>query len=165
MAYSDKAAELRRCKAHRQDGQECAAWAMWDDPDGYCVAHARGRKRGTNWTDWERRELMAAGVYYRRAKYKPCNCVAYAWPHRPGGGLCNWPDPPDMMRTTPAGTHSLRWERAPSGPFAGYVEIFERQIRLILGEARRAKRNAYQRRQQRYFYAFRKKHGTGPAPW
>ncbi|MCC7350042.1 MAG: hypothetical protein IT446_05680 [Phycisphaerales bacterium] len=23
-----------------------------------------------------------------------CRCHAYPWPHRPGGGLCRWPDPP-----------------------------------------------------------------------
>src|SRR6058998_3619205 len=27
----------------------------------------------------------------RRAK---CRCEAYPWPHRPGGGLCRYPDPP-----------------------------------------------------------------------
>jgi hypothetical protein len=27
----------------------------------------------------------------KRAK---CRCEAYPWPHRPGGGLCRWPDPP-----------------------------------------------------------------------
>ena len=36
-----------------------------------------------------------------RAKHKErdkgrrkCRCEAYPWPHRPGGGLCRWPDPP-----------------------------------------------------------------------
>jgi len=23
-----------------------------------------------------------------------CRCAAYPWPHRPGGGLCRYPDPP-----------------------------------------------------------------------
>jgi hypothetical protein len=35
----------------------------------------------------------------------PCTCAAYAWPHRPGGGLCRWPEPPRYRRTTAAGTH------------------------------------------------------------
>src|SRR5687768_11662348 len=25
---------------------------------------------------------------------RKCRCEAYPWPHRPGGGLCRWPDPP-----------------------------------------------------------------------
>ena len=30
-----------------------------------------------------------------RDKRRPrCRCEAYPWPHRPGGGLCRWPDPP-----------------------------------------------------------------------
>lgn len=30
-----------------------------------------------------------------QAKPRPrCVCPAYAFPHRPGGGLCRWPDPP-----------------------------------------------------------------------
>jgi hypothetical protein len=27
-------------------------------------------------------------------KRQTCKCTAYPWPHRPGGGLCHWPDPP-----------------------------------------------------------------------
>lgn len=27
-------------------------------------------------------------------KRRKCKCEAYPWPHRPGGGLCRWPDPP-----------------------------------------------------------------------
>lgn len=30
----------------------------------------------------------------RDKKRKKCTCQAYPWPHRPGGGLCRWPDPP-----------------------------------------------------------------------
>lgn len=29
-----------------------------------------------------------------RARYVPCRCSTYPWPHRPGGGRCRWPDPP-----------------------------------------------------------------------
>jgi hypothetical protein len=42
--------------------------------------------------------------------------VAYAWPHRPGGGLCCWPDPPTYRLNIPAGTHSwprIQTERLP----------------------------------------------------
>lgn len=34
-----------------------------------------------------------------------CDCAAYRWPHRPGGGLCRWPDPPTETCPTPAGTN------------------------------------------------------------
>ncbi len=44
--------------------------------------------------------------------YEPCRCEAYAWPHRPGGGLCCWPDPPQWICTLPAGTHSLGYTRS-----------------------------------------------------
>ena len=30
----------------------------------------------------------------RDRKRRKCGCAAYPWPHRPGGGLCRWPDPP-----------------------------------------------------------------------
>jgi hypothetical protein len=33
------------------------------------------------------------------------DCIASAWPHRPGGGLCRWPDLPLYRSTIPAGTH------------------------------------------------------------
>ncbi|QXD15806.1 hypothetical protein GQ464_002335 [Rhodocaloribacter litoris] len=33
-----------------------------------------------------------------------CRCAAYDWPHRPGGGLCRWPDPPRWRYDVPAGT-------------------------------------------------------------
>src|SRR5690348_849116 len=28
------------------------------------------------------------------AKPKTCTCTAYGFPHRPGAGLCRWPDAP-----------------------------------------------------------------------
>ena len=45
----------------------------------------------------------------RHAHYTPCSCGAYAWPHRPGNGLCCWPRLPLYQCTTVAGTH--RWPR------------------------------------------------------
>lgn len=39
------------------------------------------------------------------AAYPPCQCSAYGWPHRPGGGVCRWPDPPQFRLTTRAGMH------------------------------------------------------------
>ena len=38
-------------------------------------------------------------------KPKTCGCLAYRWPHRPGGGLCRWPAVPLERCPTPAGTN------------------------------------------------------------
>jgi hypothetical protein len=38
----------------------------------------------------------------KRAK---CRCKAYPWPHRPGGGLCRWPEPPLECYKPPEGKH------------------------------------------------------------
>jgi hypothetical protein len=38
-----------------------------------------------------------------RGKKRPkCRCQAYPWPHRPGGGLCRFPEPP-LERWQPKG--------------------------------------------------------------
>ena len=105
MAYSDRARALRMCRHVYPDGRSCKAWAVWDDPRQLCVAHA-GRCSGKpSPGPW-------AGVS-RHARPVLCTCPAYAWPHRPGGGLCRWPDPPLYRCTIPAGTHSLGYLRPP----------------------------------------------------
>lgn len=38
-------------------------------------------------------------------RYAPCTCPAYRFPHRRGGGLCRWPEPPLGEHPTPAGTN------------------------------------------------------------
>lgn len=38
-------------------------------------------------------------------KPRTCTCAAYAWPHRPRGGLCRWPEPPKGTCSTRAGTN------------------------------------------------------------
>jgi hypothetical protein len=91
MAYSTKAKALRRCKQFKVNGAPCRAFAAWGDTLGLCGGHG-GRREGDN----------------------KCRCAAYAWPHRPGGGLCRWPDPPAQSCSTPAGTHSS--DRKPSPP-------------------------------------------------
>jgi hypothetical protein len=96
MAYSERAKVLRRCKATRQDGQPCKAFALWGGDT--CAGHTY-KQRGKATGD-ERYTGM-------RTKAVACTCIAYAWPHRPGGGLCNWPDAPQWESTTPAGTHSF----------------------------------------------------------
>lgn len=82
MAYSETAIELRKCL---EPG--CNNWALWAAPDQRCRWH-------TTWA-------------YSQGKFPApvCRCGAYQWPHRPGGGLCKWPDVPDEVCSIPAGTH------------------------------------------------------------
>jgi hypothetical protein len=115
MAYSAKAAERRRCRATCRNGSRCQAWAIWGHPDGLCSTHA-GCTRGP-------RDRRRSWQVTQHAAYEPCRCRAYAWPHRPGGGWCRWPDPPSYESPTPAGTHSwprLRW---PTGGRAAVLGI------------------------------------------
>ena len=99
VPYTPTAEALRRCKTLRADGQRCGNWAAWADQDGRCASH--GGRRAIR---PERREYPP-----HRTRYLPCTCIAYAWPHRPGGGICRWPDEPVLRCTTPAGTHA--WPR------------------------------------------------------
>src|SRR5687768_10882057 len=51
------------------------------------------------WRQINREERLAkaqqrANQKARDKKRRKCRCEAYPWPHRPGGGLCLWPDPP-----------------------------------------------------------------------
>jgi len=100
MAYSETAIELRRCKGTNKDGEPCQAWALWAAPDGMCKEH-------TSWA-------------YADCKFPAptCRCSAYQWPHRPGGGLCQWPDVPDEVCSIPAGT------RKPGKRRRGFVTEF-----------------------------------------
>ncbi len=84
-------------------GLPARAFACWDDPEQLCVAHNGRHHRGPipHWSIPRPRS--------RRCAAPPCQCRAYDWPHRPGGGLCRWPEPPLYRLTTPAGTH--RWPR------------------------------------------------------
>jgi len=104
--YTQEARTRRRCTATRRDGQPCGAWALWDDPAGrqLCNVHAGRHHRGEMPLRW-----LVQGETRSATQYVPCTCVAYAWPHRPGGGLCRWPEPPRYRCTIPAGTH--RWLR------------------------------------------------------
>lgn len=95
--YSEAARARRRCTGRRKDGEPCQAWAVWDDPRQLCMAHAGRHHRG---------RMMRGLTRSHHARNPSCLCAAYQWPHRPGGGLCRWPDPPERMRTTPAGTHA-----------------------------------------------------------
>ncbi len=98
MAYTAAALARRRCAhvfgdGHARAGERCRAFARWDVPGaldgaGLCTAHA-GRVRGEDRRGTGRRP----GSYECRTVPK-CACAAYPFPHRPGGGLCRWPDPP-----------------------------------------------------------------------
>ena len=51
------------------------------------------------WQDIRRyqREVRVAARGQQKARDKgrrKCNCDAFVFPHRPGSGLCRWPDPP-----------------------------------------------------------------------
>jgi len=95
MGYSVTARERRRCCEMRKDGQPCMAWALWGYPRQVCLSHSDRRHHGP----------MALHRRSFPTRYVPCTCAAYAWPHRPAGGDCEWPDPPRYRCTTPAGTH------------------------------------------------------------
>lgn len=108
--YSEKARELRRCRATRKDGARCQGWAVWQDEQGRCAGHG-GRIEGPHIRE--------------RTRCTPCTCVAYPWPHRPGSGLCLWPDPPAYRLNIREGTHATGYKalhsilRQPS-PIAGW---------------------------------------------
>jgi len=96
--YSAEARARRRCRGRRRDGEPCHAWALWDDPRQLCVNHAGRNHTGPH--PKVRAWLTNSG----KTRYAPCTCAAYCWPHRPGGGVCEWPNlSPRWRCTTPAG--------------------------------------------------------------
>lgn len=92
MAYSEKARALRQCRGTTKDGAPCKQWAVWGDELQRCARHG-GRID----------EPHKPGKTHNPA----CRCFAYAWPHRPGSGLCQWPDMPEYRLMMRAGTHAL----------------------------------------------------------
>lgn len=106
MAYTEKARQLRRCKQTTKAGAPCRQYALWGRD--VCVAHSERQHRGPMPDEY---------TPTPRAQYVPCSCAAYAWPHRPGGGYCRWPDPPWRTSSTPAGSRRYsirlrpRWHR------------------------------------------------------
>ena len=97
--YTVRAREQRLCRGTRGDGAPCRQYAMWDDALQRCNAHA-GRTRGRQLLYAERFERIMQ--HTGRARYIPCTCGAYDWPHRPGGGRCCWPDVLYQNNTKPA---------------------------------------------------------------
>ena len=92
--YSAAAIARRKCLGTRKDGSPCRAWACWDDPSQRCMAHAGRHHSGP---------ILPGEPFDRPAQYTPCTCAVYEWPHRPGSGHCNWPDPPKRRCWTPQG--------------------------------------------------------------
>jgi hypothetical protein len=91
MAYNDLARALRRCQATCKDGRPCPRYAVWSDSLRRCAAHG-GRVIGPH-----TREKTA---------YEPCTCDAYFHPHRPGSGLCDWPNAPMYRSIQRPGYHA-----------------------------------------------------------
>src|SRR5262245_48489888 len=60
-------------------------------------------------TAWKRAERKACDK-----KRRKCRCEAYKFPHRPGGGLCRYPDPP-----------AVRWQDAEAAAIAARVAKFK----------------------------------------
>lgn len=84
MAYSERALDLRRCIAAKAEGTRCHAYAVWGADTQTCFAHGgRSDHRGAS-----------------------CRCPSYPFPHRPGGGLCEWPNRPLIRSEIKAGHHS-----------------------------------------------------------
>lgn len=55
----------------------------------------------------ENEEQLQEGEPPSRAKRRrTCTCGAYPWPHRPGGGLCRFPDPPEEAWKGKASSHA-----------------------------------------------------------
>ena len=92
--YTDTARALRCCQATKANGQPCRGFALWGG--SRCAAHTHTTRRRSGTT---------LDLHYP-TNYEPCWCVAYAWPHRPAGGLCCWPDVPAYRSTVPAGTNA-----------------------------------------------------------
>lgn len=122
--YTPEAAGMRSCTAIRADGLPCRAWAVWRRDEQRCAAHSSypRRTRAGCRNSWPYMPPPKTPAHY-----KPCHCVAYAWPHRPGSGICRWPLEPLQRLTTRAGTHSGLRSRL-RGPW----KAWERNLDLVV---------------------------------
>ena len=80
MAYSEKALALRRCTAKNRFGDRCRRYAVWGDSDQRCDTHRKQKLPSKPVVCWCRAYTQKDGVT--------------PFPHRPGSGICAWPDPP-----------------------------------------------------------------------
>lgn len=72
-----KFAESVRTEERRMYRREARRWTANRKDGKRCTRHATERSNVT-------------------AREATCRCVAYNWPHRPGGGLCWWPRQPGV---------------------------------------------------------------------
>src|ERR1700685_4666391 len=113
MAYSPTAQALRRCQATTKAGEACRCWAIWGHPDQLCSTHAgctaanwdryaeRVKAQLASFRDGAPPEHLERWYALQHAASPPCRCSAYPWPHRPGGGGCQWPDVPGVSLGDP----------------------------------------------------------------
>ena len=123
--YSLRAMQVRRCQATKADGSRCHAWAVWGAWPSLCVKHGG-------------RSPYPPKIGGCTTRYQPCHCEAYNWPHRPGGGLCRWPDDPHYRWPKPAGTHS--WPRPRNKELQKYwhsLQVDEMWLKRIAALPRR----------------------------
>jgi hypothetical protein len=106
MGYTEAARNLRQCKAIKANGERCKAWALWNSPEQICSGHTYKKRRAQD---------IRTRILAYKTKHPPCRCEAYKWPHRPGGGVCRWPDPPIYVSTIQPGTRA--WWRPRGGKF------------------------------------------------
>ena len=114
--YSLRAMQVRRCQATKADGSRCHAWAVWGAWPSLCVKHGG-------------RSPYPPKIGGCTTRYQSCHCEAYNWPHRPGSGLCRWPDLPQYRRTTPAGTHD--WPRPRSKAHRELVRSLKAETMML----------------------------------
>jgi hypothetical protein len=96
MTIRERYDELRRFTETTRAGARCKNFALWNCAEQLCASHFH-KKRGPELTHEEREKR-------NRQRQRPtCDCQAYAWPHRPGAGLCRWPLDPVENHPTPAG--------------------------------------------------------------
>src|SRR5262245_18355501 len=73
------------------------------------------------WREINREDRMASAQIRvqrktRDKRRRRCRCDAYKFPHRPGGGLCRYPDPP-----------AVRWQDAQASEIDARVAEFRRR--------------------------------------
>lgn len=95
-AIRERYDELRQCVETTRAGARCKNYAIWGSAEQLCASHFH-KKRGPELTREERKDRD------RQRQRPTCDCAAYAWPHRPGAGLCRWPLDPIEKHLTPAG--------------------------------------------------------------
>ena len=84
--YTEKALAIRRCKAIKADGTPCKSFAVWGKENQLCASHQPSKK-----IHKPRNPNRKNGGFMKNNR-PPCACKAYPYPHRPGGGKCQWPD-------------------------------------------------------------------------